>query len=153
MEYINHFTLNTGNNCKSYPNEINKGFYFEFKPIVKKIIETGDICDYLENSYLQITLADTDQYVATLYSKYKDGFVPIIMTIATSNPEKRDTIIRDAMKFRDICQIKKTYLPPDAPLIIDIVFPSSILRMDLLRLTGDLSRCLAWAILDPGSIV
>lgn len=153
MKYINHFTLTTGNNRKSYPSEINKEFFFKFKSMVNKIIENGGICEYIEGLSLKITPEGDDQYAASVYIKYQGQMLPILFSLATSNPLKRDSLIKSAIEFQKAFNAKVDYMPPAAPLIIDIIMLPAALCPEKLHLTGDLSRCLAWTILDPQSIL
>lgn len=154
MKYINHFTLNTGHNRKSYPSEIDKGFYFKFATIINDIIASGEICEfYIEGTYLKITTNGNDNYFATLHIDFNGEKIPIFATVATSNPDKRVQVISDIKPYFKLCASHGTFLPPDAPLIIDIVLPQIMLAPYVLEYTGDLSRCLAWTILFPQDIV
>lgn len=152
MEYFNHFTLNTGNNRKTYPNEIDRGFLFKFLPIIKNIVNNG-MCDFYDDTKLQITSEEKDYYMATIYTEHRGDFTPILFTAATSNPKKRKRLIKDVESLRNIIGDSRVFLPPEAPLIVDVVLPAIAIRMDLIKMTGDLSRCLAWGILDPGAVV
>lgn len=152
MEYINHFTLNTGHNRKSYPTEIDKISFSRFLPIVEEIIEKGEECKFIiEDTYLHIIMED-DQYVATLYSEFNGQNLPVFLSLATSNPGKRLDIENVMKEFRKFTDTVKSFMIPNPPVIVDVLLPAVQIRPDILSMTGDLSRCLAWAILDPGRI-
>lgn len=153
MDYINQFTYNTGHNRKSYPSDIGKEFLFNFLPMVNKYIESGEICDYLVDTRIRITTNDDDLYVASLYIVIDGDDVPVFMTMGTSNKHRRKEIINEAKKMRDLCRPDTIYMPPEAPLIIDFILPAMAVRPELAHLTGDLSKCLAWTILDPGAVL
>jgi len=148
MEYINHFTLKTGHCRKSFPSEIDKTFLFQFLPEVRNIINAGK-CDFYFDTKIEIILEENDYYAATLYTEHDGHFIPVFFTVATSNQVKRKQLIKTAMAFRQVLPLENTFLPPDAPLIIDIVLPTIVSRMELAQITGDMSRCLSWALFDP----
>lgn len=156
MKYINHFTLSTGHSRRSYAEEIDKAFLMKFKPIVNNIIKTGEICEFaIKGTYMDIIMDGTDHYAATLYVDKNGQKVPIIVMEGTSNSEKRKMVEEDIKVFRRSAfgDGKVSFILPEAPLIVDVILPEAAMRLDLLIMTGDLSRCLAWTILDPGSVL
>lgn len=153
MEYINQFTFNTGHNRVSYPTEVNKQFFFSFMPILNKVIRANEICEFVENTYINITVEDKDLYAATLYFKNNEEYIPFFSSMGTSNPNKRSGLIKASEVFRKVCRISETYMPPAAPLIIDVILPNAVYRTDVLSMTGDMSKCMGWLILDKEAIV
>lgn len=153
MDYINHFTLNSGHCRKSYPSEVESGTFFNFMPKLKECIESKGICEFIDDSYLMVTVEDNDSYTATVFTKFKGDYAPFFVTTGTSNPNKREYVVSNITQLNKICGIKHAILPPSAPLIIDAILPSAILKPNFMKMTGDFSRCLAWIILDKNSII
>lgn len=152
MEYINHFTFNTGDCRVSTPDDINRDFAFFFLPKLKKILKSGQVCDFEFGTKIEI-LEEYGHYTATLYIEHEENLIPVFVTMATNNEKDRKTIIDNSEIFRKELGVDVVYLPPEAPLIIDIVLPTIVIRMDLVEVTGDMSKCLAWLILDPSKIL
>ena len=72
MKYINHFTLSTGHSRRSYAEEIDKAFLMKFKPIVNKIINAGEICEFaIKGTYMDIIMDGTDPVSYTHLDVYK----------------------------------------------------------------------------------
>lgn len=155
MEYINHFTMNTGHSRKSYPSEIDKKFFFQFVPIINEIIKDGGICEYIiDETYMRITPKNENCYFASLYIKNNGEYVPMFASAATSDVDMRVELISYVSEYRELCSPPNiTFMPPEAPLIIDMILPSIFMRTDLLRYTGDMSRCLAWAMLGREDVL
>jgi hypothetical protein len=154
MNYFNHFTLNTRNNRKSFASEVDKDIVFRLMPVVKRAIETSGICDFIINeTSIKITVEDNDTYAMTLFLGKESN--PALISFGTINGKKRKEIIELSKPFEKM--IKPTTsirtVIPDAPVIVDILLPGIMERMDLLELTGDLSRCIAWIVLSSESII
>lgn len=153
MDYINHFTLNTGHSRKSYPGEVGKDILFSLRPQIKEIISDQGICEFIDDTYLQITIdPEGDMYAATLYVDYDGDKIPVFASMATSATDKRLEIEDNIKPIRKIIGPGISYMVPEAPVIVDMILPACNLRPDLFGMTGDMSRCLAWCILDPGAI-
>lgn len=154
MEYFNHYTLNTGHNRQSYASEVSSSTVFIMKTMVKRIVEAGGICEFfLPETFMEITLED-DIYAATLY--IEDGQQnkqPILLSLATTNPKKRKEMIGEVNDVQKAFGINRICIIPKAPVIVDILLPAIHLRPELAHLTGDLTRCLAWVLLSPESVL
>lgn len=72
MEYLNHYTLNTGHNRKSYPEEVNKDMYF----ILKRMIQDAkkhEFADVVDGTVMKLTIEDSG-YVITLFNNIEEKF-------------------------------------------------------------------------------
>lgn len=146
MKYINHYTVNTSHNRRSYPEEINKGIYFKLAGIARKAIK-GENVEVLDGTYITLTVEE-GCYAATLWADEK---TPLLLTVGAyceSGWQKISQIIIDDYKGL----YAEPPLLPAFPVIADVVLPSCILRPDVLRWTGDFTRCLGWALMAPEKI-
>lgn len=151
MDWINHFTLNTGDTVKRYAKEIDRERFYNFYREIDGIIKSRKRGSFYMNTHLLITV-ENDYYAATLFAD-KEGKLPVLFTTGTSDPGKRSDISKSIFTFEKILHKEVSHLLPAAPLIVDAVLPPSILRPDVLSITADISFYLAWSILDPGNII
>ena len=149
MIEINHYTMNTGHQRKTTPDEVNKQIYVAFRGYIKKALsEEGT--DFLDNTHLKITEEDIG-YVATLSGYAGNELIPIFVTAGTSEKDGRkyiwDAVCGMIPEKNSISQI-----PVPTPYILDYVLPTAVAFPQVLSWTGDFSRCLGWAMMFPKEI-
>ena len=52
--------------------------------------------------------------------------------------------------FKELCST--TPILPESPVIVDIILPASIMRLDALKWNGKFTRCLGWSMISPSDI-
>lgn len=146
MEFINHYTVNTSHNRKSYPHEVDKNIYFMLAGIVKKAI-AGEMVEIFDYIYLTLGV-EQDVYVATLWDTSKN---PLLVSIGATSKEARKQVLKIIREnFKDF--YRTTPVLPDIPFIADIITPFSTLYPGIFTWTGDFTRCLGWFMIAPEKI-
>lgn len=152
MEWINHYSIMTSHNRKSYPDEVSKEVVLYFKKLIKET-RTKELVDLLDGVKMELTIEE-NMYMATLYIYDKEN--PILITAGCKNEKDRkylwELLSESEEKIYGKSNIIKS-VPPLTPYIVDMVLPKSIINMDVLGWTGDFTRCLGWIILSPESII
>lgn len=151
MEYINHYTLNTGDNRKSYPTEINPGINSSMDKMIAEFQNEG-IALVLDDVYIRLDMYKYGSYVAILEKKVNNTFTPFLITGGCYSREEAPLLIRELSEVYETVYKKKVKIVPITPFCIDIVLPTSLIALDALSWTGDFCRCLAWKLLDPDAI-
>ncbi len=149
MEYLNHYTLNTGHNRKSYPEEVDKDMYF----ILKRMIQDAkkhEFADVVDGTVMKLTIEDSG-YVVTLFNNIKEK-IPLLVTFGCRDGKDAAKIIKEANNFYKTIYKKEYKVVPITPFCLDILLPSSIFNPEVSYWTGDFCKCIAWAILAPEKI-
>lgn len=149
MEYLNHYTLNTGHNRKSYPEEVNKDMYF----ILKRMIQDAkkhEFADVVDGTVMKLTIEDSG-YVITLFNNIEEK-IPLLITFGCRDGKDAAKTIKAANKFYQSIYNTELKIAPIAPFCLDVVVPSLIFNSEISAWTGDFSRCMSWAILAPEMI-
>lgn len=152
LDYINHVTYNSMDINKTVPDDIDKKIYF----ILRNIVEESRKNTYayvFDELAIQITEED-DIYVATIYYVYDGNKIPVVITYGSKSDQGVKKIWQYAKDF-----YRKVFGKYDsvekfqigAPLILDIVIPAPV-PLEIYTMTGDMSRCIGWMMLDPESI-
>ena len=150
IKSINHITYNTNHRRDSSPSEIHKETLNFFESKFQEAQKHG--AELLDDTILKLTIESDRTYAATLFSKNN---LPIFTTCGTKNPKKVKYVWDNLRKVNDsmIGATKITPLPSKAPFCVDLILPPMIDNMGVTSWTGDFSKCLAWAVLSPESII
>lgn len=142
MKHLNHITLNTGHIRKTYPNEVNKEFYFVLQRILRDATKPEGAVMF-DGYRVKSIHADT----ATIATVYASDGAPILTTACS----KLDSgaIWRMLHETAGEPLATKATDPVPLPYIADRLEVSAALHMDALEWTGDFSRCFGWATLYP----
>ena len=152
LDYINHVTYNSMDLNKTVPDDVDKKLYFILRNIVEESRKNAYVYP-LDELAVQITEED-DIYVATIYYVYEENKIPVVITYGSKSDHGAKKIWQYAKEFYD-----KVFGGYDftekfqigAPLILDIVIPAPV-PLEIYTMTGDMSRCIGWIMLDPESI-
>ena len=151
--FIRHCTLNSGHMRISYADEVSKDIYFVLKGIVDKA--KNEETELIDNTYIYIR-ENKAGYICSLLLKTENGFVPIMHTAGTKDPESRFSLwegMQETIKM-EINQYSKYVdkVPVDVPYIVDIIHFTASRYTNILQWTGDFARCLGWMMLYPEEI-
>lgn len=137
MESINHITLNTGNMTQITENSVDKDMLFTMKRIRHDALKENG-ADIIDGTIFKMTEED-DAYVGTLY--YNN--MPLLVTAGTKDRDMEfwKTITEN---YKDFVSIAVPDIPPGSPYACDILLPGIAMRMDILRWSGDFTKCVAW---------
>lgn len=137
MGIINHLTLNTGHIFEITENSVDKDMLFTMKRIRHDALKENG-ADIIDGTIFKMTEED-DAYVGTLY--YNN--MPLLVTAGTKDRDMEfwKTITEN---YKDFVSIAVPDIPPGSPYACDILLPSITMRMDILRWSGDFTKCVAW---------
>lgn len=153
MQFFNHYTMNSQDMRVSYPSEVDKSIYF----ILKSIFESEDeYKQVIDNLYADIA-CEPNCYTSTLYLKKQGEYIPVLVSLGCSDESKARYVWDCAYSmFKNSVPFPPSAVPlmPAAPFVIDVILPTYILlpKRDM-SLTGDLTRCMGWMMLDPKAVV
>ncbi|ALA55226.1 hypothetical protein CAY60_021285 [Shouchella clausii] len=146
MKFISHITLNTGHVRKTYPNEVDKSLFFRLNRIYKESFEKDGAI--LFDEYLVKGTKFEGGSILTLYSD--DGLLPILTT--ASSKHKHTELWETLHSSATVPLATQATNPADGPFIVDRLEIGAMTNMDILKWTGDFSRCMGWASLNPRKI-
>lgn len=149
MEYINHYTLNTGNNRKSFSKEVDKNMYFTLKRMIDDA-ERHEFADVMDGTVMNLTIEDS-AYVITLFNNIEEK-IPLLVTFGCRDGKDAAKTIKEANKIYKTIYNAEPKVAPITPFCLDILFPSVIFNPEISEWSGDFCRCMAWAILSPEEI-
>lgn len=149
MNYLNHYTLNTGHNRKSYSNEVNKGMYFMLNRLIQEAMK-NEFVDVLDGTVMKLTI-EGSSYVITLFNNIKEKN-PLLVTFGCKYGKDATNIVKEANSFYKKIYNEESKIVPITPFCLDIVLPSLIFYPQIAEWTGDFCRCMAWSILSPEKI-
>lgn len=149
MDYLNHYTLNTGHNRKSYPNEVDKSMYFTLKRMIQDATK-NEFADVLDGTVMKLTI-ENSAYVITLFNDIEEK-IPLLVTFGCKEGKDAANIIKEANNFYKKIYNKESKIVPITPFCLDIIMPSLIFNPQIAEWTGDFCRCMAWSILAPEKI-
>lgn len=146
MKYLNHYTVNTTHNRKSYAEEVDKKIYLILKSMINKALN-GEKVDIMDGVSITLT-AEEECYVATFW--LSDN-TPILITFGAKSQDGRK-MVSDLIAKNYSMILNTIPILPEAPVVADVILPGSIKRIDVLQWSGDFCRCLGWIMLDPNSV-
>ena len=149
MEYINHYTLNTGDNRKSLPSEVNKDMYFVLKRMIDEA-KRNEFADVLDGTVMKLTIED-NSYAITLFNNSEEK-IPLLTTLGCSDGKDAAKTLKEANRLYKSIYNQESKISPITPFCIDVILPSIIFNPKVSAWTDDLCRCMAWVLLAPEMI-
>lgn len=150
MDYINHYTLNTGNNRRSIPDDVDRNMYFILKRLIREAENNGK-ADILDGAFMELTI-EKSSYAITLFTEIDGDKVPFLMTCGCKDKKDAGSIIKEANNIYKNVYGNYAKAVPITPFCLDIVLPTIAEIPRVLEWTGDFCKCMAWAILAPEMI-
>lgn len=146
-EWLNHYTLNTEHNRKSYRHEVDAGVLEFLRPIVRK--GEGDL---LEGLSTKITIELPGAAMFSLFHRE----IPLVtcglcwddaLQVRVLNP-----LIATAANLGLVdLEVPATML---VPWLAVLIYPTAVSAMpEIMRMFADAERCLAWAIMEEMAAV
>jgi hypothetical protein len=150
--YLNHFTMTTGHNRKSYISEVEASLYPAILGAVTPAIKNPEPVPFLEDNIFLKVLKEDRFYIATIYidtalNPKAPDLLPLLTTGGAKDEESKTRLIQ-LMTETYAIPVERNY--PAAPIIIDridVIGQSELVH--IYRWTGDFARCLAWTLLYP----
>lgn len=137
--WINHYTVNTRHNRKSYRSEVSDGIVDLLKPI---ILDGGGP---LLSTGLDIKV-DVEPGCAA-FTFFEDGF-PIVICGMCVDPGKKAYAWKPILETGVKLGITDLQIPPAVPWLAAIVFPGPSNSIETVRMIADAERCIAWTIIE-----
>lgn len=122
MEYINHYTLNTGNNVPFKREVIMNEAFFRIKGILRKL-RTEKYVHIIDNVYIELTI-EKGRYIATLFAQYEEEMIPILVTAGCDQKDLYADSVKMLVDIYEQLYKQKVKTVPMLPYVCDIVLPT-----------------------------
>lgn len=139
---IKHLTITTGDMRISTPADIDKGIYFMMHNVIKQA-QTEEGASLFNGTHLTMAI-EGGSYSATLFYNQH----PVLSSFGIKN--KSDlSYFWNHIKSTGHDSCERVDIPPEPPCIIDRIYPSCMLCPEILSWSGDMTKCLGWAVMFP----
>ena len=142
MKYINHVTLNTGNNVQYKDDSvITKRVQPMIQEMVIEAIKNREI-EIVDGIKLDCVINPEEKsYMATIFVD-KPLYLPLIKTAGAVNECGAENLwpIMERL-FQNVYGMKTPAICPKTPFICDVVYWSAIFRTDVTEWSGDFTKC------------
>lgn len=157
---INHYTLTTGDNQISSPDDIDPKIAFALHGIIKDAqAKGGTKLPGDDPLVLEISIIPgddpliTNAYIATIFYQDNERLIPLVTSVGAKNEYDADMawklITKEMPRTLDFVKGERQI---SAPMIVDRLI-CALPRPDLYFLTGSICRHLGWMILYPDAVI
>lgn len=150
--HIEHVTLTTGHTRMSPREEVEDSTIAFLAPLMTRALR-GELVEIPWAPGYVISGGVQGRCCMVTLERVTDGIgpfsrIPVIsMGIAADETDAAEVwrTLHDLARFPSATDPD---FPPPAPWILDVLHPASIMSLDVLQWTADLSRCLAWTWIE-----